>query len=772
MMAKQPVHFRLKQNLLNNRSKHILSAVSNFPGLGLRLLFLFIASLFSSIIYGQTTTLILQDKVSQQPVEFAQVLLKELTGSREEHLISNQEGRVEFSMPLPMVIHISCLGFQEYADTIYKQGEHLIDLSPAYYQLNKVVVTGQFRPQPIDKSIYKIDILDSKQIRLTAANNLGDLLKNEISFQYKPEGVLGDFIRIRGLTGEYIKILIDGMPVTGRVADRIDLGQLNLFNIDHVEIIDGPMSVVYGSNALAGAINIITSDYSDKNLLLSANAYYETVGVYNFDISGAKRFGKHTVSLNAARNFHAGWGPDEDSRFTIWKPKLQYLAGGSYQYKHKNFNLKYNTDYLHEELRDLGPLELENLYEKAIDGYHFTQRWNNRLDINNTFSDDFVLNIQAGYSYFGKRKITYINDLVTLQKSIADNPDLHDTTSFNQISLRGFVSNKTGQKFEYQTGFDFSYESGKGKRTQGKQYIADVAGFMNIIYHPVRQLSVQPGIRLIYNSKYKAPLIYALNLKYQPGNLTFRGNYAKGFRAPSLKQLYLQFIDSNHEIYGNPDLNSETADNISFSGNYRYAKGKHAIDLGADVFYNAITNAIQLAIDTNRPGWGMYFNVEGQKYITRGIEATIGYHFFPRLSVSGGLLTTGRSRLDDRNKFEYSTDYIATAKYHSPRYRYELSVFYKYNDDFLDFAGNFTPEGELNGYGQRYIKGYHSMDITFSKFFFDSRLALSIGVKNVFNVTLVESTGNLNIHGGDTNSAAVGYGRTYFMKLGYRLEKY
>jgi outer membrane receptor for ferrienterochelin and colicins len=136
------------------------------------------------------------------------------------------------------------------------------------------------------------------------------------------------------------------------------------------------------------------------------------------------------------------------------------------------------------------------------------------------------------------------------------------------------------------------------------------------------------------------------------------------------------------------------------------------------------------------------------------------------------LLTTGRSRLDDARKFEYSTDFVATAKYHSPRYRYEVSVFYKYNDGYLDFAGNFTPEGELNGYGQRYISGYHSMDITLAKFFFDNRLNVSTGVKNVFDVTFVESSGNLNIHGSGTETAAVGYGRTVFVKLSYRFEKY
>ena len=737
----------------------------------MKLVFLFLYSFVLNPILAQPLTLHLKDKVSGAPVEYAYVVATPFQGKVPEKHLSNTLGEVTLNSDLPLVVYVSCMGYRDLTDTLTSADQDTLILSPDFYQLDQVVVTGQFRPQPVDKSIYKIDVIDSRQIRLKGANTMGDLLKNELSFHYSSEGVLGDFIRIRGLSGEYVKVLIDGMPVTGRVADRIDLGQLTLNNVDHIEVIEGPMSVVYGSNALAGAINIITADNSARKMSLSADGYYESVGTYNLNAAFSGQAGRHSFDINGTRNFFAGWGPVDTSRYKIWKPKLQYMAGFGYQYRKNKLKTSFNSDFLHEELRDPGELTMENLYEKALDGYHYTTRWNNRANLMNTFHDDFVLNLQAGYSYYQKRKITYLNDLVNLVKTIADDPELHDTTTFQMVSARGFVSNIPGKKFEYQTGFDLNYESAQGKRTGGYREITDLSGFMNLIYRPVQILSIQPGFRLIYNSDYHAPLVYGLSLKFNPANFTFRTSYAKGFRSPSLKQLYLQFIDNNHEIHGNENLKAETADNLSFAVDYDLTRKRHAVHAEMNLFYNSIHNAIQLAIDTERPGWGMYFNVEGMEYITKGVEASIRYRYSPYLTINTGIITTGRVRLDSGHSFAYSTDFVASANFLFEKSRIQPAIFYKYTDDYLEFAGNYNADGELNGIAQQYMEGYHTLDFTISRSFFGDRLSIVAGIKNIFNVTLVNSYGSINPHGSSSDAAAAGYGRTFFLKLGYRFEK-
>jgi outer membrane receptor for ferrienterochelin and colicins len=532
-----------------------------------KLLLLCCFCLLMRSVYSQSVRCILKDKITGQAVSFAQIRIDPLNGNKVEQLLAGKDGVVESKSKPPFILTVTCLGYKSMSDTITTGNNDTIRLSPDFYELDRVVVTGQFHPQVADKSIYNIDVIDNRQISLKAANDLGDLMRNNPDFQYRSEGILGDFIRIRGLTGEHVKILIDNMPVTGRLDDNIELGQLSLSTIDHVEVIEGPMSVIYGSNALAGAINLITTDYSKRDLIASLNSYYETVGVYDFDGTFSRRFGKQTFTLSAGRNFHAGWGPVDTSRYKIWKPKLQYQVAEAYNLRTNNLSLRYTSDYLNEELRDLGPLTLENLYEKALDGYHYTTRWNNSLNMIEKLGDHFALNLQSGYSYYQKRKITYLNDLVNLRKTIVDDPSLQDTTRFHLVTVRSFITHQT-RKTEFQTGIDYSLEIAEGKRTKGKQSISDIAGFMNVIYRPFDGFSLQPGIRVMHNSKFNAPIIYAFNIKYKPGNFTFRTSYAKGFNAPSLKQLYLEFIDNNHEIYGNPALHPETGDSYNLSSDY------------------------------------------------------------------------------------------------------------------------------------------------------------------------------------------------------------
>ena len=748
---------------------------TGFSGLGIfrsasLLVFLFFAFAFQ-YSYSQPIVIQLKDKISGTPVEYAYVTFRQMNGPVEDKQITDIKGEVFLKTSLPAIIEVSCVGYKDLSDTILTTEPQIISLSPDYYQLDQVVVTGQFRPQPVDKSIYKIRVIDNRQFQLKAASNIGDLLKNDLSFQYRSEGVMGDFIRIRGLSGEYVKILLDGMPITGRLGDQIDLGQLTLNNVDHIEVIEGPMSVIYGSSALAGAINIITADNSGKKYQVQAGTYYETIGTYNANLSLSANKGNNSFSLNGGRNFFSGWGPVDTARFQIWKPKLQYLAGFGYQYHKKNFRVIYNTDYLHEELRDLGTPAPDGATISALDGYHYTTRLNSRANLSNTFNDDFVLNLQAGYSYYQKRKITYVNDLVNLEKTIHSNPDMNDTTTFQSFSARGFVSNIPGKKYEYQTGFDMNNESAYGQRTNGFQSITDISGFMNFIYRPLPVISIQPGIRVMYNSDYKAPLIYAFNVKYTPANFTFRASYAKGFRAPSLKQLYLEFIDNNHHVFGNKDLQAETANNANLSVIYDLQRNRHDVNIQLDMFYNAIEHAIALAVDPQRPGYGMYFNVDGNLYKTKGAEFKVGYRYSPSVELNAGFIRTGRSEFGNGNHFVYSTDWVSSATYRIEKYETQVAVFYKYTDAYLDFAGNFDTRGQLEGTSQQYMSGYHTLDLTVSKDLFVNRLNISAGFKNIFNVMLVNSFGSIDPHSSSNGEGAAGYGRTFFFSLRYRFTK-
>ena len=719
---------------------------------------------------AQESLIVVKDKHSGKELPYATIRVVPADGGKAENLITDKNGSAVFHMKLPVKATVSYIGYGVVKDMLITQNQTTITLEPQVYNMHRVVVTGQMKPQPRDKSIYNVEVLGREDIEQKAANNLTGLLSNELDMQVLQQGVLGASLSIRGLSGEHVKILVDGIPVIGRQNGIIDLDQLNLNNVDHVEMVEGPLSVMYGSNALAGAINIITKNDIMGKSRFNANGYYESVGVYDANVNFARKIKNSTFIIDGSRNFFAGYGQDT-SRARLWKPKLQYTSGLNYYLDNPRLKLNLGIDYFSEELRDNGPLTLDMLYEKALDSYYYTYRYNDRVDLNYKLNDKTTFSFEGGYSYYRKKKLTYLNDLVHLQKTLADNPDLQDTTTFRSFSGRGSFSSSLSDRFSWQTGFDINYETGQGKRIMGDQSIGDMAAFGSLVYSPLKNLSLQPGLRAFYNTKYNAPLVYALSLKYQPDHFLFRASYGKGFRAPSLKELYMEFIDSNHDVFGNPNLKPETAGSYILSGEYTFESGNSRFSINTDLFYNSTKNKIDFIFDSSRPTWAQYFNIPLGTYITKGIEPVVKYNLPPWISLSVGAGITGRSKLTDLKTFNFSTDYSASMHYKNLKYNTTLAIWYKYTDAFYQYRGNFDTNGKLIDLQEFYLSGYHNMDITLSRPFWKQHIMLTTGVKNLFNNINVYSSGNLSVHGSGSDYTPVGWGRTFFVKLRYRFDE-
>ena len=550
---------------------------------------------------AQESLIVVKDKHSGKELPYATIQVVPVNGGKAVNLITDKNGSAVFHLKLPVKATVSYIGYSVVKDTLITQHQTTISLEPQVYNMNRVVVTGQMKPQPRDKSIYNVEVLGREDIEQKAANNLTGLLSNELDMQVLPQGVLGSSLSIRGLSGEHIKILVDGIPVIGRQSGIIDLDQLNLNNVNHVEMVEGPLSVIYGSNALAGAINIITKNDIMGKSRFNASGYYESVGVYNANVSFARKIKNSTFIISGSRNFFDGYGLDT-SRVMLWNPKLQYTTGLTYFLDKPRLKLNMASDYFSEELRDYGAKTLDLITDNAanstyltysaLDSYYFTYRHNDRVGLTYKLNDNTNFTFDGGYSFYRKKKFTYLNNLVYLHKWLSDNPELQDTTTFQAFSGRGSFSNSRTNKFSWQLGFDLNYESGKGKRINGDHSIGDYAAFGLLLYSPFKNLSIQPGLRAFFNTKYAAPLVYAFSMKYDPKNFLFRFSYGKGFRTPTLKELYMEFVDNNHHVSGNPNLKPETSDSYILSGEYNYTRGNHRFRFKTDLYYNSTRNKI------------------------------------------------------------------------------------------------------------------------------------------------------------------------------------
>jgi len=734
--------------------------------------------LFFTILHidaQQQVIITVKDKETGETIPFSNICFESLDKKDKSFCITGEDGTAKSSIHRISQVAISMIGYHTLVDTISPGSNKVFYLEPDKISIDEVVVTGQFKPVKADKSIYKINVISKTEIENKAANNLTELLSNDLSVQFTRDGALGNSIRMMGLTGEHVKVLVDGVPVIGRQNGILDLDQVSMQRVKHIEIIEGPMSVIYGSNAMAGVINLITKDNFRPEFMASLDGYYETVGTYNFDGAIALRRKNNNFNIYGSRNFFGGYSLNDTSRFKLWKPKLQYNTGFFYAYNLKKLKIKFGSDYFHEELRDKGNLNPQFNFEKAFDGYHFTRRNTSRLEMEYAPGSNHHFQTLNSLSNYRKIKNTFINDLVELNKTLAPDKTLHDTTTFTSYLFRGTYSYTPDTWLNIQTGYDLNLESATGKRIEDKKSIEDYAGFLSLKVFPGEKLTIQPGIRFIYNSKYKAPIIPAISLLWKEQRYGIRFSYGRGFRAPSLKELYLDFVDVNHNVKGNEDLKAERGHNLNLSANYHLNYDQHRLGFDISMFYNELENKIDLILDPADPSGtkATYFNISKDKFTTLGYQAKVKYQFHPRLTTGLGFYTTGRSRLDNLSVFTFTTDYTWNMQYKNLKYRFQLNLYYKYTDEMYFYSGVISGD-EIVDIQEGYRADFQNLDLTLSRSFFNNILDISSGIKNIFdNVNIYRSGATGQIHGGaGTNSAPLAYGRIYFLKVGYNLTRY
>jgi len=745
-----------------NRKKVMLKSMF------IRLSGLMVLLLVGSQIFGQQATILVIDAKTKEPVQYASVCFQGIKTIALLQSITDKFGKVPSEIKEKSKIAVSFIGYETLWDTIEPGISKTLLLVPAVLNMDEVVITAQFQPEKADKSIYKINVINSRQIERKAATNLTDLLSSESNMRISQGGVLGSSLSLQGLSGENVKFLVDGVPVVGRLNGNIDLNQLNLYNVDHVEIIEGPMSVIYGSNAIAGVVNIITKENKSAALTAFANAYLESVGVYNFNAGGSVRRKNNSFSLDLSRNFFDGYTTNDTVRSMQWKPRLQYNVDAYYLYTGNKTRVKLSIQYFDETIQDKGDLRTP-YYETAFDSYFHTIRQTSKIETSYTISPKRQISLVGAYSSYNRNREVYYNDLTIPEKQLAGG----DTTLVGSYLLRAWYNrNYPEQKLNYQAGFDGNLEKSEGQRIQGgSQEIGDYAGFFSMKYEPTKKITIQPGARFTYNTKYKAPIVYSINAKYgATTNSSIRATYARGFRAPSIKELYLDFVDINHNLHGNPDLQAEYSHNVNLNFSYNRETKKAFLNTELGLFYNYVDNMIWLFQEGSDITTYTYGNVS--KFISQGIQANATVSFYPKITLKAGISHVGRKfpeNTADQNdpKFEYSTDLNAMVTYNLEKINASVTANYKYTGRFPLL----TPDGTFDN---EYIEGYSNLDLSIMKSFMQNRFSVTAGGKNLLDVKDVNtSMVNSGSHsGGGDGASRVAWGRTAFVKLTYNFKKF
>lgn len=657
--------------------------------------------------------------------------------------------------------------------------------------LEDVVVTGQYTPGTVNQSVHVVKVINRETIDRMGAQNLSEALSQTLNIRLNQDNILGSSMSLQGISGENVKILIDGVPIIGRQNGSLDLSQINMNDVVRIEVVEGPLSVNYGSNALAGTINIITQKDQNETWLSQANLYYESNGTYNASAKTGYQDALNSIQMTFGRNYFDGWHSGErpftyvskvmsdSSRFMSWKPKEQYFGTIAYGRVIKKMKALFSSRVFDETIINRG-IPRPPYGESALDDRYQTLRWDNALSLNGVINENYRGNFILSHNLYKRNKNTYLRDLTQLSKQLTRGAGDQDTSVFQSLIFRGQIASTKEQKVNYELGYDINYEINQGSQIEnGYKRIGDFALFATTHYEIVSGLVFKPGIRLAHNTVFKAPIIPSLHIKYdypikkghqEINNLVFRASYAKGFRAPSLKELYFNFVDANHDIQGNEALKAEQSNNFIVNVTWGKYRDNKSLKLEWNSFYNRIENLITLAQLSPTSALYTYTNIGHYQTIGTSLKGnwTINQLSW---SIHGGLLGTFNpffESVPSTPKYNFSPELTASFGYDWSTPKLSFTLYYKYTGALPAFY--IDAHEELR---QNTIQSYQMADASISKLFWQDRLRMMIGSKNLFNVTNINGMLNDSPHsgtGGASFSTPIGMGRSYYMSLVFNLK--
>lgn len=646
--------------------------------------------------------------------------------------------------------------------------------------LDAYIVTAQYRPTHYKRALHKIGLIQSQQLTAIGVTSLDQALQISPSIRIDQDGVLGSGIRMRGISSSNVAILLDGVPLNGRLDGVIDVSQLPISDIQRVEIVEGPLSNLYGSNAAGGVINLISKTNSGTGWNLSTDHQIESVGKRQHYLSvgykkgnwSARLYGRlfsfDYTSIDSLRLVEISELSDgstvQRSKYP-WNPKDQWNAGAQIGYQWSRQSLRLDGRLNHEDVADYGQLKRPNYKPYAFDDFYTTDRRDLALHYKGDIKERIFMDVTLGYNRFDRAYdgLRYEFDQgAYLEEAITQDASIYDTWT-----QRASATYRSNSLWEWTLGYQGTQEIGSGGRIYDPTFkdsasaaFNEWAVFSDVRYTPFKDLTLSASIRRTDHSRYHDEWTPAFHLKWTPSeSWTYRMSYAQGYRSPSLKELYIEFIDVNHNIVGNPDLTPERSRDLSASLSYAPAK---RFDISLNFYRTQIYERITLAniIDTR------YSYINESDYRVYGGGTQMHYQWGKaqfKLAANLGYWQSSLSEVDDK---DYSPVFDAngTFLYEFPA-RIKTTINYRYTGR--------TPVYVSDGTSTRIERSsaLDMVDIGLSRSFWTERITVSAGVRNLLNVQyrdILNGTQSGSAHQ-VTGSQPIDIGRSWWVRLALEL---
>ncbi|MCR9164400.1 MAG: TonB-dependent receptor plug domain-containing protein [Nannocystaceae bacterium] len=420
-----------------------------------------------------------------------------------------------------------------------------------------VVVTATRTAHEKNDAPIATDVYDRQTIEDTGAENAMEVLEETPGVQIS-RGVGGAGVLLQGLDPKYTLILVDGQRVSGRIGGTIDLSRIPADDIERIEIVRGPGSVLYGADSLAGTINIITRRAAKPWEAEAHSAY----GSFNtVDLTGrvGHRRDRYAGSFSAGVHNTDGWDADPSNESTTGPSSRQFEASTSQRFTSKGmFALDGWAQYLQRTTRGVDALGTGAVFDRVNRSETIT------ANVTPSASwDDGAFRFTASYSLFRDQ---FFND----QRGSDALDDSQDT--FDHIAQGTATLTQQIERHVVTAGADGQFEFLSANRIDpGNVGRQRYAVFVQDEWMPLEALSILPGVRLDYDSLfglYPTPRIAVMarpNAKWR-----LRASYGRGYRAPTFREMYLRFTNAGvgYQVRGNPSLQPETSWSTHVSAQY------------------------------------------------------------------------------------------------------------------------------------------------------------------------------------------------------------
>jgi outer membrane receptor for ferrienterochelin and colicins len=698
------------------------------------------------------------------------------------------------------IIVAQSLGYKTQEKEVFmeknKATELFFELEEDVLNLGQVVVTGTRTEHYIKNVPVRTEVITAKEIELKNACNLYQVLEGTPGIRVEQQCQFCNFsmIRMQGLGAEHTQVLINGQPMYSGLAGVYGLQQVGTVNIDRIEVVKGAGSALYGSSAVAGAINIITKEPS---FVPSTNIDLQ-FGNHNtnkYDISSSIRNEKGNIGLSIYAQKLTGNAIDETSEGTTRdevnnkdgisdrvESNLNNAGFGLYinDAFFKNDKLIVKGRYLYEK-REGGTMDDDYYKNPLTDGTESitTDRYESELSYEKKFNNQSDLNFTVAYinhnrnatndSYLGDYMATHndsVPDLRNMRPYLANENSVTATLTYG-ITLKSHniligaqtYYNKLEESGMYVVVDEESDYLGESYRSISNKSATEFGIFIQDEWTIFKKFTAVPGVRFDMHSseeEYKAdrqvfettlfpktsfeePSINPrIALKYEvTEKITLRANAGTGFRAPYGFSEDLHLCSGSPRVWKSSDLNPETSLSYNFSADY-YGK---SIRVSANLFRTDLKNKIGF-IDADEEVAALGYDYQWENIddaFVQGLELSVMASLLKNLDL-GVDFTYNQGEYKNVREDWLGTSYENDSKYISrfPSTTGNLNLEYSPKTWSFAITGNYQ--------GNMYID-YYSEDEPLSKIkkpdpfmLFNARVAKTLGVfklyagvNNIFN---------------------------------------